>query len=456
MISVASLPTVTMPRIKALITGTLPSFMDYFINLKLINPKESESKSSANIIEQIKNLGKKVVFFGDDTWLQIVSKEVFDHYNETSSLFATDYTEVDTNVTYNVDRELKNLNDWDAMIVHYLGVDHIGHLRGFRSKLMPTKLAEMDGVFKNIFETIALKAEQNDSYLFVVTGDHGMTDTGNHGGNTPGETDTALMFLTNDKSKLEMNQNERIDKILQIDIASTIAALLKLDLLPNNQGRLISSVLERFSLPKDQHLCLLLRNSQQIRAILVDDKIESNAILLDAIDSHLNFVKNTTVEEFYNESKSFYQNFIKVKQQKFLHRTLDRSLLSKFPLLILISFGIVIAIIKIEINQNFAASILMTNLKTIPNFFSNYLLLFSFWFAQNSPKIDLNQLERFHRSHLVHLEYQCSPLATILIIAIVSIKFFALGSVNFMLKEHIFWYSVSLILLSSMLLMAIR
>lgn len=44
-----------------------------------------------------------------------------------------DTTEVDTNVTRHLDRRLDHGHadgQWDALILHYLGVDHIGHLQG--------------------------------------------------------------------------------------------------------------------------------------------------------------------------------------------------------------------------------------------------------------------------------------------------------------------------------------
>lgn len=40
-----------------------------------------------------------------------------------------DFTEVDNNVTRHVPNELLN-SDWNAMIMHYLGLDHIGHKAG--------------------------------------------------------------------------------------------------------------------------------------------------------------------------------------------------------------------------------------------------------------------------------------------------------------------------------------
>lgn len=40
-----------------------------------------------------------------------------------------DFTEVDNNVTRHVPDELRN-SDWNAMVMHYLGLDHIGHKAG--------------------------------------------------------------------------------------------------------------------------------------------------------------------------------------------------------------------------------------------------------------------------------------------------------------------------------------
>lgn len=38
---------------------------------------------------------------------------------------------MDNNVTRNLPQELEN-DDWDGMILHYLGLDHIGHKSGPR------------------------------------------------------------------------------------------------------------------------------------------------------------------------------------------------------------------------------------------------------------------------------------------------------------------------------------
>lgn len=44
--------------------------------------------------------------------------------------------------------------DWDVLILHYLGLDHIGHLTGPNSPLVEPKLDEMDGIVKKIYDSV--------------------------------------------------------------------------------------------------------------------------------------------------------------------------------------------------------------------------------------------------------------------------------------------------------------
>lgn len=56
---------------------------------------------------------------------------------------------MDNNVTRHVQDELKN-DDWSVMILHYLGLDHIGHVEGpFGASIKP-KLQEMDEIIARI------------------------------------------------------------------------------------------------------------------------------------------------------------------------------------------------------------------------------------------------------------------------------------------------------------------
>ena len=66
-------------------------------------------------------------------------------------------------------------------ILHYLGLDHIGHLAGPASPLVPPKLEEMGEVLEKVWR--GLEEERGElPPLLLVCGDHGMADGGSHGG----------------------------------------------------------------------------------------------------------------------------------------------------------------------------------------------------------------------------------------------------------------------------------
>lgn len=67
-----------------------------------------------------------------------------------------------------------------------MGVDHAGHRFGPAHPAMARKLADVDRLLN---ETVALLQEGD---VLVVVGDHGMTPTGDHGGDSVLETHAAL------------------------------------------------------------------------------------------------------------------------------------------------------------------------------------------------------------------------------------------------------------------------
>lgn len=83
----AHTPTVTLPRIKAMVTGSVPSFADVVLNLG--SPELNED----NLIAQFKSNGHKLIFYGDETWLKLFPSS-FERFEGTTSFFVNDYTEV--------------------------------------------------------------------------------------------------------------------------------------------------------------------------------------------------------------------------------------------------------------------------------------------------------------------------------------------------------------------------
>ncbi|XP_037117534.1 GPI ethanolamine phosphate transferase 2 isoform X1 [Syngnathus acus] len=254
----ARIPTVTMPRIKALTTGSIPGFIDVVMNLN------SPSLLEDNLIWQAKTAGKKMIFYGDETWVRLFPKH-FMEYDGTTS-FVSDYIEVDNNVTRHLDSTLKR-DDWDILILHYLGLDHIGHISGPHSSMIQPKLLEMDDILKKIHAALISKeVEGSLPYLLVLCADHGMSETGSHGGSSEPEVNTPLVLISPAfKRKVGM---EKPDEIEQVDLTPTLALALGLPISQNSVGRVIPSVLEESSL-RDQ-LRFLHLNGHQLSCLLKD------------------------------------------------------------------------------------------------------------------------------------------------------------------------------------------
>lgn len=133
-------PTTTMQRLKGLTTGSLPTFVDASANFA------SAEISEDNIISQLKNLGKHIVFMGDDTWMGLYPNH-FTRSFPYPSLNVKDIHTVDDGVIDHLNEELKNKN-WDVLIGHFLGVDHCGHTYGPDHPIMGQKLEQMNAVLR--------------------------------------------------------------------------------------------------------------------------------------------------------------------------------------------------------------------------------------------------------------------------------------------------------------------
>lgn len=99
-------------------------------------------------------------------------------------------------MTRHLDSEFAQ-NDWDVMVLHYLGLDHIGHSSGPTSPLIGPKLFEMDEIVRKILTRLEQRDNAHgENSLFVLTSDHGMNSVGGHGGATTLEVMTPLVFMS--------------------------------------------------------------------------------------------------------------------------------------------------------------------------------------------------------------------------------------------------------------------
>ncbi|KAL1183082.1 hypothetical protein V6Z11_A02G157400 [Gossypium hirsutum] len=250
----AAPPTVTMPRLKAMVSGAIGGFLDVAFNFN------TQAMTDDNLLGQFFKIGWKMVMLGDETWLKLFPG-LFKRHDGVSSFYVKDTVQVDQNVSRHLGDELSK-DDWDLLILHYLGLDHVGHIGGRNSALMAPKMKEMDEVVKLIHSSInQSQGNGQGRTLLMIVSDHGMTENGNHGGSTYEETDTLALFIG-----LRNHVFDYASVINQIDIAPTLALLFGVPIPKNNVGVLIREAFD--SLKEDKHLRALELNSWQLLRLL--------------------------------------------------------------------------------------------------------------------------------------------------------------------------------------------
>jgi len=167
-----------LQRLKGLTTGSLPTFIDAGNNFA------SDELIEDNIVNQMRQTGMNLTFMGDDTWMGLFPNS-FQRSYPYPSFDVWDIHTVDNGVASFLFKEMSR-TDWQVLIAHCLGVDHIGHRYGPQHPQMRLKLEQMNLLIQKIVETM------DDDSILLVMGDHGMTESGDHGGDSADEVKAAL------------------------------------------------------------------------------------------------------------------------------------------------------------------------------------------------------------------------------------------------------------------------
>ncbi|XP_043281141.1 GPI ethanolamine phosphate transferase 2 [Venturia canescens] len=311
-------PTVTMPRIKAMMTGSVSSFVDIALNFG-----DSPILGDSFLLQANKH-GHRINFYGDDTWLKIFPK-MFKRYEGTNSFFVNDFTEVDNNVTRNLAIELEK-DDWSMLILHYLGLDHIGHVHGpFGSPIKP-KLKEMDEIISQIYKQIHHWNKNGLPALFVVCGDHGMKDSGGHGGSTPEETLVPFLVIGAHCPSKPIHEPHRIS---QVDVASILSVMLGTSIPASNIGSVPPVLLNGRS--DSSKLFILYYNAQQVlkyfKAVPDYESSQAYKYYEDAVKLHVHWLSsNQEGSKIVEEALTMYDAAFENMKELLIRSTIDYDL----------------------------------------------------------------------------------------------------------------------------------
>lgn len=262
---VADPPTATMQRIKALTTGSMPTFLEVSDNFA------SEEIKDDNWVVQMGNCGRKAVFVGDDTWMSMYPRSFAKAY-PYPSFEVRDLHTVDLGVQKHLIPEIKGESfgptGWHLILGHMLGVDHVGHRLGSNHPEMASKLQEMNMVISQTMKHI------DDGTLFIVLSDHGMNYEGNHGGATFQEQSASLFFYTPRKDAFKdpveeplPNASNRLEykHVSQIDIVPTLSMLLGAPIPYGSLGMILPDLFWSAENPSDLLDPLHVNSAQLLR-----------------------------------------------------------------------------------------------------------------------------------------------------------------------------------------------
>ncbi|KNC48693.1 GPI ethanolamine phosphate transferase 3 [Thecamonas trahens ATCC 50062] len=223
-------PTTTMQRLKALMSGGLPAFIEIGSNF------DAQALDEDSLPLQMLGGGKRVAFMGDDTWgglfpgLLGAEPALFDSFN------VKDLDTVDAGIEARLFPLLEQPADgdaYDAIIAHFLGVDHAGHTYGPNHPRMSDKLDQMNTDIARVVAALA------DDDLLVILGDHGMTSDGGHGGATLLETGSVLVAYSPARAYSCLSTALPAGTVVdayQIDMVPALATLLGLPIPFSSMG----------------------------------------------------------------------------------------------------------------------------------------------------------------------------------------------------------------------------
>ena len=221
-------------------TGALNSYIEVKDNFGGTAVQEDnifkQLKSRPNIINGTR-INSDVSLCACFTWMALYGKEFTRAYPHEFFNVA-DLDDCDEITMNDINKEMA-FNNFTMLIAHIIGIDHAGHYYlNVAHPDMERKILDAEAIVEKV-----IKQMDNDTVM-IVFGDHGMTDSGGHGGETSGELRTIMFAYSKGGLPIKAHENPEVRKIFntlqrhvkQLDMPSILAAILDLEIPFSNLG----------------------------------------------------------------------------------------------------------------------------------------------------------------------------------------------------------------------------
>ena len=173
---------------------------------------------------------------------------------------------------------------------------------------MYTRLERMDRLASKVIDHLP----DDGSSVFILMGDHGMSDSGDHGGFTSDETDTPLFIYTKDGNPFSdvdtTDRDQVIEEIDQLDIAPLLARIMDISIPHNSIGGFIDVPLDGSVMKSCSEATMkeMLRNALQVtrywnlysetatieKKTIKEISINVKGMLRKAMDEHIRILES--------------------------------------------------------------------------------------------------------------------------------------------------------------------
>ncbi|WP_146551232.1 alkaline phosphatase family protein [Rummeliibacillus sp. SL167] len=216
------LPALSRPMYETICTGTPP--IEHGIVNNFIS-RASKEKSIFHLAKEHNLVTAAAAYY----WLsELYQRTPFQHFNDRIQLHTKG--PIDHGIYYFEDHypdshvfadahALCNTFQPDLLYIHSMNIDDDGHKFTANSVQYRNRVLAADGLL-----ALSIPYWLERDYQIIVTADHGMTDDGNHGGNTTADREVPLYIISN---SVEAKVYE--EELCQLQIAPLICELLQIN-----------------------------------------------------------------------------------------------------------------------------------------------------------------------------------------------------------------------------------